>query len=187
MLLKPKHSTTFLSFLFIFACMSFSSQAQEQKVEPKSEEVQEVEIAEIIEVSPDEELTMIPFHVVDNVPYPSECANFKTNKDKKKCTTDFIQKHAMRKFNSGLGEELGLPSGKQRILVQFKISASGKVIEARGRAPHDDLAREAERVVQLLPEFTPAKHQGENVVVAYTLPIVLYIPKAEKKGEKSKN
>ena len=60
-----------------------------------------------------------------------------------------IAKFVNKKFNTDLAGDLGL-SGRQRIIVAFKIDKKGNIIGVRARAPHPKLAQEAERVVKLL-------------------------------------
>ncbi|WP_299366223.1 hypothetical protein [Winogradskyella sp.] len=172
--------------LILFGCFSifiFSlSHAQEKEVkkELKEQGAKEVEITEKIEITNQEELDFIPFAVVDNIPYPLDCKSVKAKAEKKKCVVEFLQQHTIKNFNTGLGTKLGLPSGKKRILVLFKFDKSGKVIEVKARGPHPEIEKEAERVVKLLPDFIPGEHQGEIVVVAYSLPIMFSVPAEEK-------
>ena len=79
-----------------------------------------------------------------------------------------------RRFNTGLGEQLGL-TGKQRISVQFKIDADGNVTEIMARAPHDRLEKEAVKVVGKIPQMIPGKQRDKNVSVIYSLPIIFQV------------
>lgn len=90
------------------------------------------------------------------------------------CTSRMINKFIGRKFNAGLGNDLGL-SGTNRIYVTFKISKCGNIIDAVARGPHPRLEKEALRVVNLLPELVPATYKGNNVSTLYTLPIVFRV------------
>lgn len=59
-----------------------------------------------------------------------------------------------------------------RVTVRFKVDKHGKVSNvsvARGKDP--DLDREAVRVVKMLPDFIPAKMNGQAVAVWYNLPV----------------
>lgn len=167
----------FIICIFSFMLMSYTSNAQEkeEKSEVKEETVTETEEVVIQEVLEEKTPDFIPFSVVENVPYPSECKGLTTNNERKKCVVKFMQNHTARKFNSDIAEELGLPAGRKRILSQFKIDKSGKVIEVRVRGPHEALEEELKRVIELLPEFIPGEQKGEKVIVAYTLPIVFTV------------
>ena len=79
-----------------------------------------------------------------------------------------------RKFNTNLASDLGL-SGRQRILVFFKIDKSGNVTQIQARAPHPGLEKEAKRVVGLLPKMQPGKQRGKPVTVPYSLPILFQV------------
>ena len=170
-------------FLFILVSYSNTSNAQEKEDKTKTTEeaIEEAEIIEILEKTPE----LLPFSVLEDVPYPTEgCKGLNTNDERKKCVVKFIQKHVARKFNTDLSDELGLESGRKRILIQFKIDKSGKIVDVHAKGPHLDLEKEAERVINLLPEFTPGKRYGKPVVVAYNLPLVFTIVGDTKEDDK---
>ncbi|WP_138432888.1 energy transducer TonB [Winogradskyella algicola] len=159
-----------------------------EEVEEIEEEVEEeFQEVEILEITSNEESDFIPFYVVDEVPYLSDCKSIKEKKKRKTCVQEYIQMHVMRKFNSEVIEGLGLAAGKKRIFAQFKIDKQGKVINVLARGPHPVLEREVERVINLLPEFTPGIHQGETVIVAYSLPIIFTVEEYEVKDDQQKN
>ena len=121
----------------------------------------------------------IPFGLIDQVPVFPGCENL-SNKEQRKCMSMRIAKHVNFNFNIKVADSLKL-KGKQRINVIFKISNEGHVVDIRSRAPHPDLEEEAIRVINTLPKFIPGEHQGKQVNVPYSLPIIFEI--AEKKGE----
>ena len=59
--------------------------------------------------------------------------------------------------------------------TKFKIDKQGNVIDIKTRAPHPALEKEAKRVIQLLPQFIPAKQNGKPIKVVYTLPIIFQV------------
>ena len=129
------------------------------------------EVKGIIEVDPvDEEIPNVPFYAVEIVPVFPGCENEKTNEGRKQCMNEKVKKFIYRKFDTGLGGELGL-QGMNVINVEFKIDKNGDVVDIRSRSPHPRLDREAQRVVQKLPKMTPGKQSGRNVGVIYNLPI----------------
>lgn len=65
--------------------------------------------------------------------------------------------------------------GRQKIQVQFKIDSLGNVIDIKARAPYPLFEKEAKRVIELLPQFIPAKHKDKPVTTVYTLPIIFQI------------
>ena len=120
------------------------------------------------------EEVFIPVNLVQVVPIYPGCEKKKSNDERRKCMSEKINKLIQRKFNTDLGSEFGL-SGKQVIRTVFKIDKAGKVTGIRIRAPHPALEKEAMRVINIIPEMTPAKQQDKNVGVTYTLPIVFQV------------
>ncbi|WP_084203393.1 energy transducer TonB [Psychroserpens damuponensis] len=64
---------------------------------------------------------------------------------------------------------------KQRIYTQFTIDDSGLVITILVRAAHKFFEKEAKRVIELLPQFTPGKYHGDTIEIIYNLPIIFNI------------
>lgn len=133
-----------------------------------------VEVREIVEAPVEEEITDVPFAVIENVPIFPGCENLTTNDQRKKCMSDKIQEFVQRRFNTDLGSQLGL-SGVNRVIVVFKIDKNGNVTDIRSRAPHPRLEQEAARVVGSLPKMQPGKQRGKAVAVSYSLPIVFQV------------
>ena len=136
----------------------------------QEEEIVEVEEVEVEEVEEDIE---VPFAVIENVPVFPGCESG-NNAAKKKCMSDKVGKFVNKKFNTDLAGDLGL-SGRQKIYVGFKIDKNGNITNVRARAPHPKLAKEAERVVKLLPKMKPGKQRGKAVIVPYSLPIIFQV------------
>ena len=128
---------------------------------------------EIIIDKIDEEVNIL-VNFVEVVPIYPGCENKKTNDDKRKCMSDKITKLVQRKFNTDLGSELGL-TGKQTIRTQFKIDKTGQVTDIKVNGTHPELEKEAERVINIIPEMTPGKQHDKNVGVIYYLPIVFQV------------
>lgn len=82
--------------------------------------------------------------------------------------------HVQENFNIKLGKEVGL-TGVNRVIVQFKIDNTGKIIDVKSRAPHPKLEEEAKRVINSLPQMTPGEQNGKAVGVMYSLPIVFQV------------
>ncbi len=110
-------------------------------------------------------------NIVEFAPVYPGCEKLKTNPERVACFQKKIQRMISRKFNSGLGEYLGL-KGQQRIHVLFEIDAYGHVQNIKARAPHPRLQKEAIRVTKQLPKMTPARQGENNVAIQYALPIV---------------
>lgn len=148
----------------------------EETVIESTETSQEEQIVEVEDVSFAEEEVIedVPFAVIENVPIYPGCENEGSNQAKKDCMSDKIQKLVNRKFNTELGNELGL-SGVNRIYVRFKIDQKGNIVDIQSRGPHPRLEQEAARVINLLPKMTPGRQRGKAVGVLYSLPIVFQI------------
>ena len=147
----------------------------EETVIESTETDQEEEIVEVeeIEVEEVEEDIEVPFSVIENVPVFPGCESG-SNAQKRKCMSEKIDKFVKRKFNADLAADLGI-TGRQRIIVAFKIDKTGSIVGVRARAPHPKLAQEAERVVKSLPKMKPGKQRGKAVIVPYSLPITFQV------------
>ena len=59
-----------------------------------------------------------------------------------------------------------------RVFVAFVVDKNGNVTNVRVARPFDpNLDKEAVRVVQSMPKWTPGKQRGKAVKVSYTVPI----------------
>ena len=134
----------------------------------------------------------VSFSIITEVPLFSGCEIYDSNQERKECMEVNIQKHVSENFNGNVVKPYcvekslggfcekkeywpGFSEGAAKILVQFKIDKTGKVVDIRVRAPHPNFVKEATRVMELLPDFKPGKMQGKLVAVLYTLPITLRI------------
>ena len=133
-----------------------------------------VEVQEVQEVVEEEEIGDVPFAVIEDVPIYPGCENMNNNEQRKQCMSEKITEFVNRRFNTGLGSELGL-SGINRIYVQFRIEKNGTITVLGARAPHPRLQQEAERVVNSLPKMQPGKQRGQAVGVLYSLPITFRV------------
>lgn len=122
----------------------------------------------------DDEITDIPFAVIDEVPVFPGCEESINNEARKKCMSEKVQEFVTRRFNTDLGSQLGL-SGINRVIVVFKIDKEGTISGVRARAPHPRLEQEAARVINLLPQMQPGKQGGKAIGVSYSLPIVFNV------------
>ncbi|MDY0781295.1 energy transducer TonB [Tenacibaculum sp. IB213877] len=140
----------------------------------ETDESEAVEVEEIVEVEEEEEVVEdVPFAIIEEVPVFPGCTG--TNQQKKDCLNDKMRKHVQRYFNADLANELGLPPGKKRIYVQFKIDKDGSITSVNARAPHPRLKTEAIRIAKKLPKMVPGRQRGKPVRVGYTLPITFNV------------
>lgn len=116
----------------------------------------------------------VPFAVIDQVPVFPGCEALETNDDRKSCMSEKINAFVNTNFDTSLGKKLNL-TGINRVYVQFKIARDGNIEVVGARAPHPALEEEAKRVVNLLPQMTPGKQNGQEVGVLYSLPITFRV------------
>ncbi|MBZ9728590.1 M56 family metallopeptidase [Salegentibacter sp. JZCK2] len=114
----------------------------------------------------------VPFAVIDEVPVFQGCENLTSNEERKKCMSNKISQFVNRNFNTGLSKELNLEE-PSRIITQFRIDETGKVVDIKARASRPELQTEAIRVISELPKMKPGKQGGKDVSVMYSLPIIL--------------
>tara|TARA_R110000787_G_scaffold113832_6_gene223201 strand:- start:6069 stop:7610 length:1542 start_codon:yes stop_codon:yes gene_type:complete len=108
----------------------------------------------------------VPFTMLDKVPTFPGCPD-----NDGKCFNKKMQQHFVNNFDSKLANELGLKSGKKRLIILFRIDKKGFVTDIKAKAPHKTLKLEAIRVIKLLPKMNPGEQDGEIVDVKYTLPV----------------
>ncbi len=94
---------------------------------------------------------------------------------KKTCFEKKIARFINRKFNTELGQQLGLAAGTKKIFIQFMITKSGEIEIIGAKAAHARLEKEGKRVVNLLPKMIPGKENGAPVNVQYMIPIAFSI------------
>lgn len=136
----------------------------------ETDETEAVEVEEIEEVEEVEEVIEdVPFTIIEDVPVFPGCKGNKAAL--KKCFNKKMQKHFARKFDAELPNELGLSSGKKRLIMLFKIDRQGNIVDIRAKAPHPRLQKEAIRIIKLLPKMKPGRQRGKPVGVKYTLPM----------------
>jgi hypothetical protein len=120
----------------------------------------------------------VPFAVVEDVPVFQGCEDLSSNEERKDCMSRQITRFVNMNFNTNLGEELNL-KGVNRIITQFRIDETGKVVDVKARASHPELQAEAIRVISELPQMQPGKQDGKDISVMYSLPIVLQVGSSE--------
>jgi protein TonB len=144
-------------------------ESTETEMDTEIMEVEEVEVEEI------EEDIEVPFSVIENVAVFPGCEKKKGNSAKKACMNEKVNKYINKKFNTDLASDLGLPPGRKRIFVQFKVDKSGNITSIGARGPHPGLEKEAKRVIGLLPKMKPGKQRGKPVVMPFSIPIVFQV------------
>lgn len=160
------------SLPILFQVQDNASETSEKKVDPS-----EQDHLKTLKTN-EEQKTLgeigVPFSVVDEAPIFPSCETVESNKDRKECTSDKIAEFVNKNFNVKLAKELGL-TGRQHLMVIFKIGIDGSVSDIRARAKHPELEKEAIRVIETLPKMIPGKQKGKVVVVPYSIPIIFQI------------
>lgn len=119
-----------------------------------------------------EEVENIPFSIIKRIPITKNCKNSSDEIEMRTCVSKDIQKHVAKKFDVDLMQNLGLPSGKQRVVVTFIISKTGEVVNIKATGGNKLLEEEAIRVINSLPNFYKAGTiDGKPANVEYRMPI----------------
>lgn len=111
---------------------------------------------------------------VEFVPVFPGCESLSTNDERKACMSSKIAEFVQKRFKTDKFDKL-VNSGEQKIYVQFKIDATGSIVDVKARGPHNSLEKEASRVISQLPQMQPGKQGSTSVAVLYSLPIVFQI------------
>lgn len=118
---------------------------------------------------------IIGFNFVEEIPVFKKCKNSPIL-EQKSCFKKELSSHV--KKNLIYPQNAYDKAIQGRVLVYFTINNDGTIGEMKIRAPYkgDLLGNEAQRIIKKLPEFQPAKHNGNNVAVRYSMPISFKIP-----------
>ncbi|MFG6686658.1 energy transducer TonB [Mariniflexile sp. HNIBRBA6329] len=136
---------------------------------------------EIDSLNTDKNTKVASFEVIEHVPVYKGCDDSMSNIELKNCMANSIYKHIAKNFNTSISNGLGIPDGKVRINVIFKINREGNIVDVIGKAPHPVLEEEAIRVIKLLPKMDkPAYQRGNPVTVPYSLPIIFNVVNPKK-------
>ncbi len=133
-----------------------------------------IKTIEVIEDSPRAVNENVPFAVIDQVPVFLGCKDLTSNEAQKKCMSTKIAEFVNANFDTSLGKKLGL-TGINRVIVQFRIDKTGKIVDIKSRGPRPELEEEAKRVISNLPQMEPGQQNGKNVSVMYSLPIAFQV------------
>ena len=140
----------------------------EEELDIEDAETDEEEIIEILEEEEEEEI--FNFAVVEQQPIYPGCSETAPKSENYICFQRGIGRHIKDNFEyPSIAKEMGI---SEKIFVEFVIEKSGKVSSARiVRGEDKHLRAEALRLVNTIPNMTPAKQRGTPVAVTFTLPI----------------
>ena len=108
----------------------------------------------------------MPFAIIDKIPTFPGCLE-----NDKSCFNQKMREHFVTNFKRKLPNQLGLSSGKKRIITLFVIDKDGSIRDVKVKAPHKKLEEIAKRVIYKLPKMIPGEYNGEKRSVKYTLPL----------------
>ena len=120
------------------------------------------------------EVISIPYGLVDQAPLHPKCKKMLGYNKQKKCLSEAINDHVASEFDTNLARKYGM-SGRFKIKVSFRIDEYGEIVEIKARNPYKFLKDEAIRVIKLLPKMVPGQLRGENIDIAYSLPIIFQV------------
>ncbi len=146
------------------------------KVPKKEKELEKENLITNPSNSPSSYVSQVPFHLVEEIPLFSKCINSQI-KEKIGCFEQQMINHVTSNFNYPKEAiQMGIEG---KVLVLFTINENGDVVDITKKGPKNGelLEKEAERLISILPKFTPGKHNGKKVMVKYALPIIFRSPK----------
>lgn len=112
------------------------------------------------------ESNAVPFGEVDEVPVFPGCENVT---DSRACFNEKIMRHISKNFSYPQeAQDRGIQG---RVSALFTISKEGNVENIAMRGPDKLLEDEVERILKRLPVMKPGKNKGEEVAVAYSIPV----------------
>jgi TonB family protein len=123
------------------------------------------------------------FKVVEEMPRFPGCENQGLNKSEKKICSDekmldFIYKNIVY-------PEVAKTNGIEgRVILKFMVGEDGSISKVKVlRDPGGGCGKEAERVVNMMPNFIPGKQRGKTVKIWYTMPVSFMLPKEKTKSK----
>ncbi|WP_405293037.1 energy transducer TonB [Algibacter sp. Ld11] len=144
-------------------------------IESKSEKTESIDYSKAeIETKEIDESEIIEFKEVQNPPLAPDCKSKWDVEKRKECTTKFIQRHVMRKFNTDLASDVGL-TGKIKIMINFIIDTNGKPVNIEATGGPDIMNKNAIEVIGLLPNLKPGMKDGKPINVSYKMPLTFQV------------
>lgn len=183
---KNENSEEYTKMLFLFTDNIDALDNAKVNIIENKKKVEEIVVSDIKEVVVEEVLDEeivndVSFMVIEEVPVYPGCVG--TKQDLKLCFSQKVQKHFIRNFNADLPNQLGLSTGRKRVLIGFLISKTGEVKNILAKAPHPKIKEEVIRVMKLLPKMKAGKQRGKTVGVKYNIPFTLIVDGVSKELE----
>ncbi|MCV6630302.1 MAG: TonB family protein [Flavobacteriaceae bacterium] len=132
-----------------------------------SEPTPPTRLEDIEEVSDDVDIEL-PFEALEEIPLFPGCEGLSKTASKA-CFQEQMKRHIHRHFKY---PEFELETGVQgKVFVLFRIDKNGQVGGIQLRGTNKNFEKEAKKIIQKLPRFTPGKQNGRRVRVSYAIPI----------------
>ena len=110
------------------------------------------------------------FMSVNQKPVSKGCETIVKEKIRFRCTLEKLQKHIILNFRypkQAIEEKI-----EGEVVVSFEVSQKGKITNIEILRPiHKLLDEEAFRLIKILPDMLPAKHNGRPVPVKFSMPV----------------
>ena len=143
-------------------------EVEETVIESTETDQEEIIEVEEIEVEEDDDDIEVPFAIIEDIPIFPGCEKV-SKKKQRDCFQEKINKHIRKNFRyPEIAQEMGIQG---RVYVSFIIGKDGKVIMVQPRGPDKNLEKEAQRIIERLPQMIPGKQRGKAVRVPYSIPI----------------
>ena len=113
----------------------------------------------------------LPFIHADQPPEFQDMPQGLTLEEKRGYFEARVRKHIKTYFVIDTFDSLAL-SERVRMYAKFTITETGNLKDIQIRAPHPELEKHATEIIQKLPVFQPAMHEGAPRDVVYMVPII---------------
>ncbi|MBI9062394.1 MAG: energy transducer TonB [Marinilabiliaceae bacterium] len=151
--------------------------------EPEPKKPVPMKLSDVIVITDDVEIEDVDIEFPDYEDV--DIYDFKVKEEELEDDTPFIMVEEMPEFPGGqrallafVAENVKYPvvcvenNIQGKVYVSFVIDKTGDVIDVQVvRSPHESLSKEAVRVVESMPRWTPGKQRNKAVKVAFTIPV----------------
>ncbi len=124
------------------------------------------------------------YKVVEEMPRfkNDDCEKIEVYKEQKKCAeTEMLEFIYSNIKYPKAARDAGIQG---RVIIKFVVQKDGSITDAKVlRDPGGGCGMEAERVVNMMPNFVPGKQKGKAVNVSYTLPVSFKLAEPDPKAD----
>jgi len=115
----------------------------------------------------------VSYDDIERAPIYPACESFKTNLELKRCLSKNIQEYVQTNFDTDIAKRNNI-HGSVEFVIEFLINEDGSITNITSDNANSKLVEEGIRVVSSLPKMTPARYDGKNVGVKYSLPLMFW-------------